>query len=747
MSLFDDLRNLFQKDKKPSVTKVEPKIAKANPYGDGVLEKKAVTQPTVTNVPTKAESPARTIPKPPQEVPTGLKKNVPAGGTVVRQVGASQPSPPEILAHNDWVVKNAKTYSIRDLIENRYKVEEVFSGAMGYVYIGRDTRQRITFAIKQPKEAILADRDLFSRVLQEADAWTGLGMHPNIAYCYFVRAIEGVPHIFIEYVDGGTLEEWISDRRCTDYKVGLDMAIQFCHGLERAHERGMIHRDIKPRNVLVTKGGQVKVTDFGLVGAVTAVGKSGAKRGGDEHGTRMGDTMGTHAYMSPEQFNDPRHKSAEAPKGVWYESDIYSFGVCMWEMFCGRRPYEVSIEVKDGAPDPRDLKRDISDGLRTLLLRSVEFDRSKRQQNFSELREELNAIFRELYGTDAPHYRLELHDTTADELNNQGYSYYELGREVEARKCFEAAVTANSTHSEAVFNLALLQWRAGEIDDIVVLRRIRSCLNPAIGKEKISELQGYIHAERFDPVSAKELLKLYPTRFEEIFGQSMIGTIGLIRTFEGHSKWVTCLSPSVDGKYALSGSGDNTLKLWEIGTGKCLRTFNGHSDGVRSVSLSGNARYALSGSNDKTLKLWEVETGECLRTFMGHRLQVTSLSQGTNDRYVLSGSNDGTLKLWDVQTGECLRTFEGHSSGVQSVCLSGNGKCALSGSFDHTLKLWDIKTGSCLRTFEGHNDFVQDVTLSADSRYALGSWDNTMKLWNLATGECLRTFEGGGGPC
>jgi len=273
MSLFNDLRNLFQKDKKPAVT----------------------------NVPTKAESPARTIPKPPQEVPTGQGKNVPAGGTVVRQVGAPPPSPLEILAKNDWVVKNAKTYSIGDLIENRYKVEEVFSGAMGYVYIGRDTRLRITFAIKQPKEAIIADRDLFSRVLHEADAWTGLGMHPNIAYCYFVKAIEGVPHIFIEYVDGGTLEDWISDRRCADYNVGLDIAIQFCHGLERAHERGMIHRDIKPRNVLVTKGGLVKVTDFGLVGAFKAGCKSGAQPGGDEHGTRLGDTMGTPAYMAPEQ--------------------------------------------------------------------------------------------------------------------------------------------------------------------------------------------------------------------------------------------------------------------------------------------------------------------------------------------------------------------------------------------------------------------------------------------------------------
>jgi len=86
MSLFDDLRNLFQKDKKPSVTKVEPKIAKANPYGDGAVEKKVIPEPSVTNVPTKAEAPEHTIPKPPREESTVQGKNVPAGGTVVRQV-------------------------------------------------------------------------------------------------------------------------------------------------------------------------------------------------------------------------------------------------------------------------------------------------------------------------------------------------------------------------------------------------------------------------------------------------------------------------------------------------------------------------------------------------------------------------------------------------------------------------------------------------------------------------------------
>ncbi len=769
MSLLHDLRNLFQKDKQHPVTKAEAKAEIPAP---------------VTPV----------IPKPPHEEIPDQAKPAPAGGTIVRQVVAPQPSPPEILAQNDWAVKNAKTYRTGDLIENRYKVEEVMSGAMGYVYIGRDTRQQITFAIKQPKESMLADRDLFSRVLHEADSWTGLGMHPNIAYCYFVKQIDDVPHIFIEYVDGGSLEEWISDRRCADYKVGIDMAIQFCHGLERAHDRGMIHRDIKPRNILVTKEGLVKVTDFGIAGGIKAGGKEGAISG-DQQGTRMGEEMGTHAYMSPEQFRDPRQKSAEAPEGVWYESDVYSFGVCLWEMFCGRRPREISIGVTGETPDPNSLRKDIPAGLRTLLLSSVDLDREKRPQDFSELKDELNEIYRYIYGSDAPHYQLQLHDITADELNNQGYSYYELGKKEEARRCFEAAVEANSTHPDAVFNLSLLQWRGGEIDDMEALQRVQNCTNhTSARKKKISELLAYIHVERCDPASAKEELKEYQGRFDELFGEITIrtlewvqdfegyeeGVISMIfsadgsyalsgtyydtlklwevstgqclRTFEGHSHEVCSVSLNADGRYALSGSYDQTMKLWEVSTGKCLRTFEGHSNGVTSVSLSADGIHAISGSNDKTLKLWAVSTGKCLRTFEGHRGSVTSMIVSADGKYALSGSTDKTLKLWEVSTGQCLRTFEDHSMGVTSVCLSADNKYAISASEDQSLKVWEVSTGQCLRTMVEHSDKVDSVSMSTEGRYALsgadgryallGSNDKTLKLWDVSTGQCLRTFEG-----
>ncbi len=190
-------------------------------------------------------------------------------------------------------------------------------------------------------------------------------------------------------------------------------------------------------------------------------------------------------------------------------------------------------------------------------------------------------------------------------LNNRAVSYLELGKKDEARRCFEEAVKADNTHPQAVFNLALIQWRAAEIDDIEAVTRVKNCLNnPAADKVKIAELLAHIHAERFDGASAKEALSEYPGRFEELFGGRKIGGMGLIRKFEG--RYVTSASLSADGRYALSGSRDKTLKFWDVETGKCLRTFEGHGDAVNSVVLSADGRYALSGSHDKTLKLWRL---------------------------------------------------------------------------------------------------------------------------------------------
>ncbi|MCS6968077.1 MAG: protein phosphatase 2C domain-containing protein [Cytophagales bacterium] len=216
-----------------------------------------------------------------------------------------------------------------------------------------------------------------------------------------------------------------------------------------------------------------------------------------------------------------------------------------------------------------------------------------------------------------------------------------------------------------------------------------------------------------------------------------------VRTFKGHTAYVCSVVFFPDGRYALSGSGDSTLKLWDIPTGECLQTLKEHGGVVYSVAFSPNGRYALSASEDNTLKLWDPPTGRCLKTMKGHDNIVRSIAFSPDGRYALSGSDDFTLKLWDIQTGQYLKTLEGHKNIVRSVAFSPDGCYALSGSDDKTLKLWDLTTGQCLKTMQGHRDVVRSVAFSPNGRYALsGSDDITLKLWDLTTGQCLKTMEG-----
>jgi len=193
------------------------------------------------------------------------------------------------------------------------------------------------------------------------------------------------------------------------------------------------------------------------------------------------------------------------------------------------------------------------------------------------------------------------------------------------------------------------------------------------------------------------------------------------------------VSVSPDGRRAVSGSRDKTLRVWDLETGACLRTLEGHSDGVNSVSVSADGRRAVSGSRDKTLRVWDLETGACLRTLEGHSDEVLSVSVSPDGRRAVSGSDDRTVRVWDLETGACLRTLEGHRRtleghrrGVSSVSVSPDGRRAVSGSYGNIVRVWDLETGVCLAVYHP-GCAVVTVTFSPDgSRIVCGTFDGPM---------------------
>jgi tetratricopeptide (TPR) repeat protein len=196
--------------------------------------------------------------------------------------------------------------------------------------------------------------------------------------------------------NGETLQDWIADGKCLDYRVGLDLAIQCCHHLERAHGQGLLHENLQPAHILMSGTGVARIASF-----------EGAAGGRD------GVRVGAPAYLAPEQGRDPRRRSEAVPEGVWTDSDVYSFGVCLWEMVCGRLPFTDWTAHTGQPPEPQDARQDLPASLRTLLLDVIALDRRQRPPDFAQLRERLNSVYRELFRQDAPSYRSALPDAGA----------------------------------------------------------------------------------------------------------------------------------------------------------------------------------------------------------------------------------------------------------------------------------------------------------------------------------------------
>ncbi|MCI0464229.1 MAG: hypothetical protein L0Z62_45425, partial [Gemmataceae bacterium] len=202
----------------------------------------------------------------------------------------------------------------------------------------------------------------------------------------------------------------------------------------------------------------------------------------------------------------------------------------------------------------------------------------------------------------------------------------------------------------------------------------------------------------------------------------------LIHSFEGHKGSVTSVAFHPDGRFLVSGSYDNTVKLWDLERRALIHSFEGHKASVNSVVFSPDGRFLASGSRDNTVKLWDLKRRALAHSFVGNKDSVTSVAFHPDGRFLASGSNDDTVKLWDLERRALVHSFEGHTSGVSSVAFSPDGHFLVSGSWDDTVKLWvPQKNGRLEGTLLGGNN---GIWLSVDAQG---------KLWRGDDGSLLRT--------
>lgn len=219
----------------------------------------------------------------------------------------------------------------------------------------------------------------------------------------------------------------------------------------------------------------------------------------------------------------------------------------------------------------------------------------------------------------------------------------------------------------------------------------------------------------------------------------------------GHSEEVQSMAFSADGKTLASGSGDSTIKLWDVATGSELRTLTGSCGGVTSVSFNADGKIIAGGSGRGVIKLWNIATGRELGAVTGHcessgafdkltdePIHVRSIVFTADGKTLASSSDDGTIKIWDLATRSELRTLK--EAGALSLAFSPNGEMLAEGN-EKAVHLWDVSTGRELRTLVGGNGAVGSVAFSADGNVlASGNWSGTIKIWKVATGQELRTL-------
>jgi WD40 repeat protein len=281
------------------------------------------------------------------------------------------------------------------------------------------------------------------------------------------------------------------------------------------------------------------------------------------------------------------------------------------------------------------------------------------------------------------------------------------------------------------------KWQ-GALDDLPVDTRLELILTvhrvSSIRKEK-NQFQGhqsYVTSVAFAP-DGKSVVTGSGDNTAKLW--SIDGR--LLQTFQ-HQSYITSMTFAPDGKSVVTGCGDDTAKLWSI-DGQLLQTFQGYRDDVTSVAFTPDGKSIFTGSRDNAVKLWSVD-GQLLQTFQGHLDDVSSLAIDSDGKSILTGSRDNMVKLWSID-GQLLQTFQGHQDKVTSVAFSPDGKIVATGSEDNTAKLWS-RDGQLLQTFQGQQDKVTSVAFSPDGKILVtGSADNTAKLWSM-DGQLLQTFQG-----
>lgn len=589
----------------------------------------------------------------------------------------------------------------------RYRIlGKIGAGGMGTVLLAEHRLMKRLVALKVINPKLLARPAAVARFQREVEAVAKLS-HPNIAAPHDAEQAGDTHYLVMEFVEGQNLAQVVKEQGALPVAQACKYIRQAALGLEHAHERGLVHRDIKPQNLMRTPDGKIKVLDFGLASLISAgevekcrtdsTGETPANTGSL---TDFGEGVGTPDYVAPEQIRDAHATDTRA--------DVYALGCTLYYLLAGQPPFAAGTSLQKVAghlerlpPPLTDFCAELPPSLVSIIGRMMEKEPVRRFQSAADVAKAL------------------------------------------APFSGEAEKQAGKLHRGRPFLVALLLI-ASSLLGFGIFQAIRNRGELAMATE-VRQFEGHTGAVRNIAASpdGKYLLSASADKSVRLWE---IETGRHVYSFEGHTQPVLSVAFSQDGTTALSGGFDNAMRLWDTHSGQELRCFQGHTDGVHAVAFSPDGKHAASGGLDHTIRLWRLDTGEEVHCFRGHRAGILSVVFLPEGKHLVSGSNDGTARLWDIVAGKELRRFEGHTHEVMGVALSPDAQRIATASHDGTVRIWDIASGHELHRLDAEMN-VTCVAFNPDGRRVVfGGWvgarDRPLRVWDLESGQIVGHLEG-----
>ena len=646
-------------------------------------------------------------------------------------------------------------------------------GGFAEVYLGQHIYLDTPAAIKVLHHRLASD-DIDS-FLNEARTIARL-IHPQIVRVLEFNVQDNVPYLVVDYAPNGTLRKKYTRGTQLPVATVVSYVRQIASALQYAHEQKIIHRDVKPENMLIGRQHEILLSDFGIALV--------AQSSHYESTQGIQELAGTIAYMAPEQI-----QSQAGPA-----SDQYSLAVVTYEWLSGARPFqgsfaEVAVKHTMVAPPPlREKVPTLPAEVEAVVMKALAKDPKDRYASIQAFASALEQAYLQTVQTSSlpgnlPTIKLPMTGEAGDVSGQESVPLpvsAEQSSPVPPVASLSPATTTllkllrrhpvETTGLKKSLTTTPLPPGTETSPHLITRRRLLMGLAGiaavgvvAGGLAVVTHLPGSPGISTSPNITQGQALYTYrghtmrvwstawAPRTQRIVSASSDGTAQVWDAMTGdhrnvyrqHTDTVYTAAWSPDGTRIASGSYDQTVQIWDATFGDHYVTYNGHTSWVWSVAWSPGGNRIASAGGDATVHVWDAAGGGHTSIYRGHTAPVYAVAWSPDGTRIASAGGDGMVAIWNVADGKLLYAYEPGNAPIWSVGWSPNGIRIVSAGDDNTVQVWDAADGGHLYVYHGHSDFVYAAAWSPDGkRIASAGADKTVQVWNAIDGSNVFTYTG-----